>query len=102
MQLKAGGLWHSAVSDAQVIVVRAPGGPVELTCGGLPMLAERPDPGDRPASPATGTSELLIGKRYVDEAVGLELLCTKPGAGPLACGGRVLEIAQPKQLPSSD
>src|SRR5271170_3387420 len=38
MELKPGSVWHSAVSSAQVIVVRAPSVEVSLTCGGLPML----------------------------------------------------------------
>jgi len=43
-----------------------------------------------------------IGKRYVNEAGDLELLCTKPGEGSLAVGGTALTLKEAKALPSSD
>ena len=43
-----------------------------------------------------------IGKRYVNEAGDLELLCTKPGKGSLAAGGTALTVKGAKPLPSSD
>ena len=43
-----------------------------------------------------------IGKRYVNEAGDLELLCTKPGEGSLASGGTALTLKSAKPLPSSD
>ena len=43
-----------------------------------------------------------IGKRYVNEAGDLELLCTKPGDGSLALSGAELTIKGAKPLPSSD
>jgi hypothetical protein len=101
MKLTPGSVWRSAVSDAQVVVVRALAPEVELTCGGRPMLSE-PSSAETPEAAAVDGDELLMGKRYVDAEAGLELLCTKAGAGWLACDGRRLEIAQPKLLPSSD
>jgi len=44
----------------------------------------------------------LLGKRYVHETSGLELLCTKPGTGSLSVGDDVLTTQQAKTLPSSD
>ena len=44
----------------------------------------------------------LIGKRYVDAAEALELLCTKGGEGSHERGRRGVSIKQAKQLPSSD
>jgi hypothetical protein len=44
----------------------------------------------------------LLGKRYADEASGLEVLCTKAGAGTLTLDGVPLEVKSPKPLPSSD
>ena len=38
MEVKAGTRLRSAVSDAEVIVIRAPAADVELTCGGVPMV----------------------------------------------------------------
>jgi hypothetical protein len=44
----------------------------------------------------------MLGKRYVHEATGLELLCTRPGEGSLAGGGVALPLKEAKPLPSSD
>ena len=57
-------------------------------------------PGAAPAADAAGGTQ--IGKRYVNAAGDLELLCTKPGAGTLAIGGVALAIKGAKPLPSSD
>jgi hypothetical protein len=102
MKLRPGQKLHSAVCDAQVVVVRAPADEVDLGCGGAPLLGD----GDEPAGPAELDAALgegpLLGKRYVDEELGLELLCTRPGTGALTVDGRVLTIKGAKPLPSSD
>ena len=60
------------------------------------------------SSPAGGSPDpslsggTLLGKRYADEASGLELLCTKAGAGTLTLDGSALEVKSAKPLPSSD
>ncbi|HEY2084895.1 MAG TPA: hypothetical protein VGH54_02475 [Mycobacterium sp.] len=61
------------------------------------------DDAARSAAPK-GTAEhgVVLGKRYVDEPTGLEVLCTKAGAGPLAADGRQLVIKAAKALPASD
>ena len=41
MQLKAGTRLRSATDACEVVVVRAPAEPVDLRCGGHPMLADR-------------------------------------------------------------
>jgi hypothetical protein len=43
-----------------------------------------------------------MGKRYADEQIGLELLCTKPGQGTIAVNGVPLTLVGPKLLPASD
>ena len=43
-----------------------------------------------------------MGKRYVDDAGTLELLCTKPGDGVPAVAGEVLQLKEAKPLPASD
>ena len=102
MELKPGSRWKSAVSAAEVVVVRPPSGPVTLACGGLPMIAAAEE---RPAgvaqAPADGPASLL-GKRYSDADTGLEALCAKGGAGELSVDGRPLVIKDAKKLPSSD
>jgi hypothetical protein len=89
------------------MVIQAPAADVEVTCGGAPMLplggpaasgASKMPMGDSSATnPGT-----LIGKRYVNAAGDLELLCTRPGAGALAVGGAALTVKGAKPLPSSD
>jgi hypothetical protein len=92
---------RSAVCDTQVVVVRAPGEPVDLRCGGAAMVPLDDDgtPGTLDPTEAEGT---LLGKRYADEDLGLELLCTKPGQGSLTCEGTRLPLKGAKPLPSSD
>lgn len=85
----------------EVVVTRATDTSVGIACSGSELVAldaERPQ-GGHPA-PADGAPQL--GKRYVDDDAGLEVLCTKPGAGDLTCGGRALTLKAAKPLPSSD
>jgi hypothetical protein len=100
--LKPGVRLRSAVCTTEVLVIQAPAGDVELTCGGAPLvpLATPLPAGAAPAPGAAGGTQ--IGKRYVNEAGNLELLCTKPGSGTLAAGGALLAIKGAKPLPSSD
>ena len=97
MALKAGARFKSAVSDTQVMVIKAPPGEFELSCGGVSMIG--PNDAVQAGAPE---GETLIGKRYVNADESLELLCTKGGKGALALDGVALEIKQAKQLPSSD
>jgi hypothetical protein len=102
MELKAGGRVRSAVCTTEVMVILAPQGEVGLACGGAPMLplGTEPPEGATIADDAKGGTQ--IGKRYVNEAGDLELLCTKPGDGSLALGDAELTIKGAKPLPSSD
>jgi hypothetical protein len=99
MQLRPGLRLNSAVSPAQLIVVRAPEGDVDVRCGGLPMV-----PADTPPTDETRADgeALVMGKRYSDSSGELELLCTKPGAGGLSLGDEPLAIKAAKPLPASD
>lgn len=98
--LKAGSRFKSAVSDAQVMVVKAPAGEHDLLCGGADMIAPTAAAGGTPDAGDGG--EVLIGKRYVNEDESIELLCTKGGKGTIVFNGTPLDIKQAKQLPSSD
>ena len=101
-QLKAGSRLKSAVCDTEVMVVLAPDGDVDVTCGGAPMFdlgGEAPAGATLSDDAAEGTQ---IGKRYVNEAGDLELLCTKPGKGSLGAAGALLTVKGAKPLPSSD
>ncbi len=101
MQLKPGTRLQSQACDTQAIVVRAPAGDVDVRCGGHPMVTVGTTV---EASSATeGFAEpTLMGKRYADDAVGIELLCTKAGASTLSIGGVALPLKDAKPLPASD
>jgi hypothetical protein len=102
MKLRPGQRLHSAVCDAQVVVVRAPSTAVEVGCGGAPLLEDGQEPdGAAVLDPGLGEGPLL-GKRYADDESGLELLCTRAGEGALTVDGRSLLVKGAKPLPSSD
>ncbi len=97
--MKAGTKLKSAVCDTEVMIIKAvPDGVV--ACGGAPMVAERS--GEKGAVDPAFAEGTKIGKRYVDAAGTLELLCIKPGAGSLSLNGAALVLKDAKPLPSSD
>jgi hypothetical protein len=102
VDLRVGLRLRSTVCDTEVVVVRAPTGSVDLTCGGAPMVPsdEAGEPSSAPAPDAADGT--LLGKRYADESGALELLCTKAGAGSLQLNGSPLPQKAAKPLPSSD
>jgi hypothetical protein len=101
MQLKAGTRLRSAVDACEVVVVRAPAGPVDLRCGGHPFrgIDEETTSVAVVAGFDGGTQ---LGKRYADEDLGLEVLCTKAGEGSISVGETILEVKGAKPLPASD
>ena len=102
MELKPGLRLESATCDTQVVVVKAPKDhpDVDVRCGGFPMH-ELGTVIDRQAATLEGEPTLL-GKRYANEELGLELLCTAPGIGTLTIGEDPLLVKGAKPLPSSD
>ena len=97
--MKPGTKLKSAVCDTEVMVIKAPPD-AAISCGGHPMATDKPAaPAQADPAFATGT---LMGKRYVDAAGTLELLCVKAGKGSLALNGTALTIKDAKPLPSSD
>ena len=102
MKLRPGQKLNSAVCNAQFVVVRAPATDVDLGCGGAPLVEAGQDaPAGATLDPTLGDAALL-GKRYADEELGLELLCSRPGEGALTLDGRALPLKGAKPLPSSD
>ena len=101
-QLKAGSRWRSAVCKTEVMIVLAPKDEVAVSCGGASLIEIGSEPPNGVSLSADASEGTQIGKRYVNEAGDLELLCTKPGEGSLAVGGAVLTIKGAKPLPSSD
>lgn len=96
--MKPGSKLKSQVSDVEIMVIRGGSGQVE--CGGMAMAE------DKPAALAAINPEFaqptLMGKRYVDAAGTLELLCVKGGAGALSVDGAALQLKDAKPLPASD
>ena len=96
--MKAGTRLKSSVCDTEVVVIRA--GEGEVSCGGAVMSEEGSvDKGEIAADFAGGS---IMGKRYVDAAGTIELLCVKPGKGALAFNGALLQLKEAKPLPASD
>ena len=101
IQLKAGVRLRSAVDACEVVVVKAPADPVDLRCGGHPFL---------PADAAPASESIVagfdggtqLGKRYSEDELGLELLCTKAGEGSISVGETILAVKGAKPLPASD
>jgi hypothetical protein len=98
--LKAGTRLKSSVCATELMVVGAPKDEVEITCGGAPLIAMGEEGSGTLSEDAKGGTQ--VGKRYVNEAGDLEILCTKPGEGSLAANGTALTIKGAKPLPSSD
>jgi hypothetical protein len=68
-------------TEIEVVVVRSPSEPtLEIWPGG----------------------SVGLGKRYACQTCDAEVLVTKAGPGVIACHASVMEVAQPKALPSSD
>jgi hypothetical protein len=96
--MKPGTKLKSAVCDTEVMVIR--GSDVVVECGGAPM--NEGQPADNAAMDPAFSDGTLIGKRYVDQAGTVELLCVKPGKGSLSIEGVALKTKDAKALPSSD
>jgi hypothetical protein len=97
VSLKIGSRLRTPTSTAEVIVVKAGPGSGHLVCAGGTMTT---GPVDVTAS--VSDIPLQLGKRYADEASGVEVLCTKPGGGPLVIDGRELVVRSAAPLPASD
>ena len=96
--MKPGTKLNSVVCDTQVMIIRGTDAVVE--CGGAPMADHEPtDAGSVDTAFSRGSQ---MGKRYVDEAGTVELLCVKPGKGSLSIEGVALNSKDAKPLPSSD
>ncbi|HWC69265.1 MAG TPA: hypothetical protein VG478_14445 [Acidimicrobiales bacterium] len=102
MELKPGLRLASTVCSTEVIVVKAPAGPVDLRCGGRPMVAKADAAEPSGTVDPTHGDGTLIGKRYADDELGIEVLCTKAGDGSLSIGAERLGVKEAKPLPSSD
>lgn len=102
LSIRPGMRLRTRSGGTEVLVVRAPQRPVDLRCAGDRMAADRAA-GQEPAGDSDpATSGVLVGKRYTDPAGELELLCIKPGRGPLTLDAEELRMMAARELPSSD
>jgi hypothetical protein len=100
LSLRPGDQLASTACSTRVVVIRVPdGAPPALACGGRPMVPAAAGP---PVAPGPEPAVTLIGKRYVDAAEGLELLCTSSGSGELSADGEPMTVRAAKPLPASD
>lgn len=98
--LSAGKRLKSAVCTTEIMVIAAPDGDVELSCGGSPML-EGSGANGGTVDPAYAEGS-AIGKRYVNADGSLEVLCIKAGDGSLSLGDAALAVKDAKKLPKTD
>jgi hypothetical protein len=96
--MKPGSKLKSTVCATEVMVIRGTDGALE--CGGALMTDTAP--AELAAINPNFAEGTKMGKRYVDAAGTIEVLCVKPGKGSLALGGIALQIKDAKPLPSSD
>ena len=96
--MKPGTKLKSRTCDTEVMVIRFTAG--ALACGGGPLGPDRPETHD--AIDPAFSEGTRTGKRYVDAAATVELLCVKAGAGSLSLDGVALTTKDAKPLPASD
>jgi hypothetical protein len=99
--LKAGTRLFSAVDATELIAVKAPADPIEVTIGGVPPVFSADDRTNSAALPGHDGG-VAMGKRYTDADGSLELLCTKAGSSVPALDGEPLVLKDAKPLPASD
>jgi hypothetical protein len=103
MKPRVGQTLTSPVDSTTVIVVRAPGVELDITCAGVPLWdAKSGTPAPEGTADPAQLGGSLLGKRYADDELGLELLCTKGGEGTIAVDGTPLPLRDAKPLPASD
>lgn len=102
MKLRVGQTLVSTVDTTTAIVVRWPGDDLGVTCGGAPMVEKGAAEAVSGAPNPDEMDGTQLGKRYADDGLGVELLCTKAGQGTLAVNGTPLLLKGAKPLPASD
>ena len=101
IQLKPGLKLRSVTDSCEVVVVKAPSDPVDLRCGGHPfVVADVAVPPKIVESAFVGPTQL--GKRYGNDSLTLEILCTRAGEGAISIGEVILSVKGAKPLPASD
>lgn len=100
VEIKPGARLRGVSSSTEVVVVKADDTAVNLSCSDEDMVALA-TPRETKAALSEDNS-ILVGKRYIEPDLGLEVLCTKSGPGPLRANGSVLVVKAAAALPASD
>ena len=98
IELKAGTRLRSATDACEVVVVRAPGEPVDLRCGGHPFVAIDAEVTPQSIEPGFDGGTQL-GKRYADEELGPRAPVHQGGRGVDLGGRDVLGSRAPSRCP---
>jgi len=99
--IKVGARLKSNVCDTEVMIIACADTSLTINCGGQPMLDATANKTGTAIDPAHAAGTVL-GKRYVNSAGKIELLCVKAGKGSLDVNGDALVLKDAKPLPSSD
>ena len=103
VDVKPGARFRSAVCEAEVVVVKAPAGELDLRFGGHPVVPVGDEAPAASTAAAGFDGACLIGKRYVDELGRRSRCCApRPGTSSLSLGDELLVLKDAKPLPSSD
>ncbi|WP_433710375.1 hypothetical protein ACQP2U_29045 [Nocardia sp. CA-084685] len=100
LSLKPGTRIYSAVDSTELIVVKVPTTPIDLTIGGVAAVLSAAEKNGTTSGTSNGGT--AIGKRYTNADATVELLCTKPGPGVPAIDDEVLVLKEARPLPASD
>jgi hypothetical protein len=86
---------------AEMVVTK--GGDGVLSDGEIPLQEKGSGPGfDGGGAPGEGVQVINLGRRYQSPDGAVSILVTKAGACDLRYNGEVMEVQQPRKLPSSD
>lgn len=102
LTVKVGSRLFDTASTAEFIVVRAPSEEIDLTISGNTPAFSADGRAESVAPKQSPGETSIIGKRYVDDAGTIELLCCRAGDGTPAVSGSPLQLKEAKPLPSSD
>lgn len=102
LTVKPGTRIYSAVDSTELIAIKVPPHPIELTIGGAPAVLSAGDKGEGAAVLDGHDGGTAMGKRYANTAATVELLCTKAGQSVPAVDGELLVLKEAKPLPASD
>ena len=78
------------------------GGDGDFTDGDTPLQLKGSEAAFAGAVPAPDAVDMALGKRFTTADGSVSVLVTKAGRCDLRYNGEVMELQQPKELPSSD